>query len=277
VAIGRLRPYVEIDVTNESNFLAFIDDSTTAGGESVLAGHIATREAWDKFKPEWEAMLLAFGILDADGNRHFKMSEMARPPERLERVQWFYRVIEDHVTLSLACRVNLTEYEAALQTIRRNAQQIGMQFVDFDRFENPFAFQFRAMMDQFHTDRALLNAELADGKVDFYFDDRMEEGFISAAWADYMASRTEDVKDRYGAKPIFGSDKQYLPLQAADLWAWWVREWYEEDASDLPTKMENFDFGRWRGKKRPCLTISYNEAQIVEGLMSAFTITQRNP
>jgi hypothetical protein len=157
--------------------------------------------------------------------------------------------------------------------VRTNAQKLGLQFVYFDRFENPFAFQFRALMDQFHTDRRLLDPELADGKVDFYFDDRMEEGFISAAWADYMASRPEEVKDRYGAKPIFGSDQQYLPLRAADLWAWWVREWYEENASDLPTKMENFDFGTWRGKKRPCVAISYNEEQIVEGLMTACSLT----
>ncbi|WP_072816856.1 DUF3800 domain-containing protein [Bradyrhizobium erythrophlei] len=254
------------------NFLAFIDDSSTPGGESVLAGHIATVEAWEKFKPEWEAML-PFGTLAENGKQHFKMSEMAALPERMERVPWFYRIIEEHVTLSLACRIDLTEYEAALERIRNNAQKLGLQYVNFDRFENPFAYQFRALMDQFHTDRPLLDPELADGKVDFYFDNRMEEGFISATWDDYMSSRPDETKNRYGAKPIFGNDQTFLPLQAADLWAWWVREWYEEDASELPTKMENFDFGTWRGKKRPCLTISYNEDQIVEGLMSTCVLT----
>jgi hypothetical protein len=255
-------------------FQVFIDDSSTPEGESILAGHIATPEAWAKFKADWEAML-PFGTLDANGKRHFKMSEMATLPERMERVPGFYRIIEDHVTLSLACRVNLTEYEGALQRIRDDARKLGLNYVNFDRFENPFAFQFRALMDQFHTDRALLDPELKDGKVDFYFDDRMEEGFITAIWDDYMASRPEEIKRCYGAKPVFGNDQQYLPLQAADLWAWWVREWYEEDASDPPTKMEAFDFGKWRGKKRPCLTISYNEDQIVEGLMTACTIEQR--
>jgi hypothetical protein len=87
-----------------------------------------------------------------------------------------------------------------------------MQFVDFDRLKNTFVVQFRALMDQFHTDRALLDPELEDGKVDLYLEDRMEEGFISSAWDEYMANRPEDVNSRYGAEPTFGSDRQYLSL-----------------------------------------------------------------
>lgn len=56
------------------SFQAFIDDSTTPGGEFVLAGHIAPAEAWAKFAKEWEE-LLPFGTLAENGKYHFKMSE----------------------------------------------------------------------------------------------------------------------------------------------------------------------------------------------------------
>jgi hypothetical protein len=108
-------------VAKPSNFLAFIDDSSTPGGESVFAGHIATTDAWAKFKSEWEAML-PFGTLAENGKQHFKMSEMAALPERMERVPWFYKIIEDHVTLSLACRISLADYETALERSHQCAE-----------------------------------------------------------------------------------------------------------------------------------------------------------
>jgi hypothetical protein len=49
-----------------------------------------------------------------------------------------------------------------------------------------------------------------------------------------------------------------------DLWAWWVREWYGEDAIDTPDKMRKLDFGTWQGKKRPVLIFSINEDHMVD-------------
>ena len=39
-------------------FKAFIDDSSTPGGEFVLAGHVANAEEWAEFTKEWEELLL---------------------------------------------------------------------------------------------------------------------------------------------------------------------------------------------------------------------------
>ncbi|MGB6171717.1 MAG: hypothetical protein WBG12_07110, partial [Xanthobacteraceae bacterium] len=74
----------------------------------------------------------------------------------------------------------------------------------------------------------------------------------------FILSRPDEVQQFYGAKPRFDSDQKLLPLQAADLWAWWVRDWYEEDASDLPDKLKALDFGQWKGKKRPRYSLSTN-------------------
>jgi hypothetical protein len=80
-----------------------------------------------------------------------------------------------------------------------------------------------------------------------------------------MGSLTDEgVRHPYGDVPRFGNDQEYLALQAADLWAWWVREWYEEDAIDTPDKMRKLDFGTWQGKKRPVLIFSINEDHMVD-------------
>ena len=88
----------------------------TAGrkNEFVLAGHIATPEMWAQFSKAWEE-LLPFGTRAKNGKLHFKMSEMGLSPERLSRVPAFYRVIEDHVLLSMSARMNLEDYERALE------------------------------------------------------------------------------------------------------------------------------------------------------------------
>jgi len=77
-------------------FQAFIDDSYTPDGEFVLAGHVATAESWVAFAKEWEE-LLPFGTIAPNGKFHFKMSEMAALPERMERLPAFWRAIQNHV------------------------------------------------------------------------------------------------------------------------------------------------------------------------------------
>ena len=99
-------------------------------------------------------------------------------------------------------------------------------------------------------------------KVDFIFDNQSEKASILSAWGDYIDARPDNIRNYYGATPRFEDDQTFLPLQSADLWAWQVREWYEEDASDYPTKMEAFDFGKWRGKERPCIAITFDEEAI---------------
>ena len=60
-------------------FQAFIEDSYTRDGEFVLAGHIATEEAWVQFSKEWEELLPSGGTLAANGEYHFKMERNGGP------------------------------------------------------------------------------------------------------------------------------------------------------------------------------------------------------
>jgi hypothetical protein len=45
---------------------------------------------------------------------------------------------------------------------------------------------------------------------------------IISEWTKYIELREEELKPLYGATPRFENDQEFLPLQAADLWAWWI-------------------------------------------------------
>jgi hypothetical protein len=248
-------------------FQAFIDDSHSENGAFVLGGHIASAESWAEFSKEWGALLRSAGTIATNGIYHFKMSEMALYPHRMERVPAFYWVIEKYVLMSLSCKINLGDFDRAKKQVQNLMLDLRYK-VDFDSLESPYRFAFRCLIDMFHNHRTAIRKIIPlDQKVDFVFDDQSEKRVILAAWSDYIAERPDEIRDYYGTQPRFENDQEFLPLQAADFWAWWVREWYEEDAVDLPEKMEKFDFGKWKGEIRPSVAISFNEEQIAEALL----------
>ncbi|MDE8650971.1 DUF3800 domain-containing protein [Novosphingobium album (ex Liu et al. 2023)] len=84
------------------------------------------------------------------------------------------------------------------------------------------AFYF--FMNQFHFGRhepSVARVIDPNVRVDFVFDDRGEKRKILEAWDRYIAPH----RDRFGAFPSFQNDMEFLPLQAADLIAWWVGKW----------------------------------------------------
>ncbi|MCK5518386.1 MAG: DUF3800 domain-containing protein [Alphaproteobacteria bacterium] len=241
---------------------AYIDDSYNADGVFVLAGHISSAESWASFAKEWEK-LLPYGTLAPKSNKyHFKMNEMAINKERMSRVQAFYRVIEDHVQCSIACSYNMKDLEKA-----KNRIFVPGLAIDWGFLNNPFLFAFRALMDMFHTRKEeFIKAIQLDQKVDFYFDNQTEKKFVYKFWDSYMNERPETCRKYFGIVPRFEDDKEFLPLQAADLWAWWVRKWVEEGK---PEKMEDCDFGGWKAKRKnhPKIHISFNEDELVTGII----------
>jgi len=100
-------------------------------------------------------------------------------------------------------------------------------------------------------------------KVDFIFDERAEKTPILEVWDEYLAKKDDHVRKQYGAAPRFEDDQQ-----AADLWAWWVREWYEEDASPVPDKLQQINFGLWRGKPRRKVILDVTEEHLIDTLTS---------
>lgn len=64
--------------------------------------------------------------------------------------------------------------------------------------------------------------------VDFIFDNDSERARLSPIGGWFRASLKPEVRRLIGRNPIYGDDEICMPPQAADLWAWWVRNWREE-------------------------------------------------
>ncbi len=240
-------------------FQAFVDESFTQGATYVLGGYIADADAWAHFAKDWDE-ILPLATRSKSGALRFKMKEMAASPNRMKSVPTFYSVIEKYDLFSLSCRFNLADLKRAKQRV-----YVPNLKIDWGYMDNPYAFAFRALMDMFHSNRALLVPAFPLGqKIDFIFDKRNESKAILAAWDDYIKARPDESREHYGANPGFEDDETFLPLQAADFWAWWVRRWTEEG---VPEKIETRDFGQWKATKRPRgADISFTEDQIHEAM-----------
>ncbi len=252
-------------------FQAFIDDSKDEDGTFVLAGHIAPAESWAKFARDWERML-PHGTLAPNGTYHFKMNEMAWLPERMARVPGFFRIIEEHVTMSVSCAVNMREIENAKKRIWAPCATIDWTFLS-----NPYLVAWRLLLDTFHHDRLGLLANILplSEKVDFIFDRQTEQKYVLAAWDAYLANRSVEIKALMGATPRFEDDQDFLPLQAADFWAWWSRKWHVEGTQE---KADRCDFGTFKGIRHPYpkLALHLTEDDAVRILLE-MTVTNFKP
>ena len=240
---------------------AYIDDSQSTNGTFVLAGYIASAERWAAFAKEWESAL-PFGTLNKYSKYHFKMSEMALLPERMERVPYFYKIIEANVLASLSIAINIRDLAAA-----RNRLCLYNAAIDWGYVNNSFLFAARALFDLFHHRRSeMIEFIPIDQGIDFIFDDQSEKGAILNAWSRYLSNMPVEIREMFGATPRFENDEKFLPLQAADLWAWWVRKWTDDGL--LSERLNRPQFGHWVGGTYPHWHISINltQEQIIENL-----------
>ncbi len=238
---------------------AYIDESCDEDGVFVLAGCISNAESWAAFTKEWEEVL-KYGILNKQGRYHFKMSEMALNEERMSRVPLFLKIIEKYVLGFISAKINVSELKRALTRIR-----IPNVHINWDALSNPYYVTFRCLLDMFHLERdQMADVIPLDEQVDFIFDYRDEKKTILSIWDEYIKARPDEVKKYYGAAPRFEDDEKFLPLQSADLWAWWVRKWYKEET---PEKIKAVDFSEFNihaTRKHLKIEITFDEDQLVK-------------
>lgn len=240
---------------------AFIDESYTDGGVFVLGGHIANVNTWAEFSRDWEEML-PLGTLNKHGRYHFKMAEMAAR-DRMTDVPAFFRIIEKYVQASISLKINIAELERAKARI-----YVPNLEIDWGYYATPYRVAFSCLLDMFYGRRAGFTKEISPHeRVDFYFDDLSEKKPIRDAWDHFIETMPEERRRGYGVEPRFEDDEEFLPLQGADLWVWWVRKWYEDGT---PDKIGSCDIGIWKEKRKdhPKINFTYSEDQLVGSLMS---------
>ena len=199
----------------------YIDDSTTAEETFVLAGYISTAEKWAQFSDEWQE------LLDREPKwRRFKVSRVFNSIRygHLEdgasnRVIEFYRVIEKFVDKSVAVVVPIA-------ALKKAASDFGLP----EMYGNPYWVGWKTIV-QFCVE--WLHESGTTGPIDFIFDDQTEAGTINSIWDGFSASFPMEHRNLVPNRPRFRREEEFLPLQAADMYAWWVRRRHGELKTSL--------------------------------------------
>ena len=71
-----------------------------------------------------------------------------------------------------------------------------------------------------------------------------------------MSGMPEHFRHFAGNAPKLVDDEEFLPMQAADFWAWWVRKGYEEGSD---ADMFRGNFGTWLGDRIPGVSMLMNQ------------------
>jgi Protein of unknown function (DUF3800) len=193
---------------------AFIDDSGS-GGDSpwfVLAGYVGSVEAWDAFDAPWRAVLDGPPKLD-----YFKASEAEslRPDgqwsgiskdERNARIDALISVIGRHAKKAIHVRLKQKDYDEVIKP-----------YVP-PQWQNAYYFLFIGFLTAaVSTERYLGSGE----HIDFFFDSNREVEKPSRKLYSQVANLPQ-FQDRID-NIFYKDEKIFLPLQAADLFAWQVR------------------------------------------------------
>lgn len=232
---------------------AYIDDSYTDGGVHVLAGYMARAEAWAEFSKDWE-VLLPLARMGNNGKHRFKMSEMAH---RMEFVPAFYNVIQKHAAFA----VNFMISEADLERARARIWSDNVQIVwgPQDEIQNILFLRFIPAFFEWCWEDERIRNWLGGDQIDIYFDNDIAPGWVCDEWEKLIREIPEHAQSFIGDRPKPADDEEFLPLQAADFWAWWSRKGYEDG------KMKEIgrgDFGSWKAQKVPGFQLSTDEDRL---------------
>jgi hypothetical protein len=196
----------------------FIDDSGTHGKEPFfsLGGFISTSDKWAQFADAWKAELDRkpsipyFSMRSAFNPQHggpFKGWKQ-RPIER--KVSEFLKIIKNHAILRVSCSLRRDDYE---EIVKRGLFPKSI--------DHPYFVCFWRLI----IETVKFAHELKwNAPIDFIFDEQGKMGSETIKWYPYIKKVAPEAhKPYFGSPPIFRDDKIFLPLQAADLYAWTVR------------------------------------------------------
>lgn len=206
---------------------AYFDDSgsdTASDNFFVLAGYITTVAKWAKFSDEWQACLDR-----SPGAAYFKSTEAMhlRGEFRLdkgwtrelrdERVVELAHIIWRHCPIALSAVVRHQDFADTIATLPMFSGEKTISN------RHPYTFLWYHLLSEIWLNGHTFG--LGKGPCDCIFDKQL--GFEAEAYRFWQTLEEAMGKppvppwfDWIGSAPIFRDDKNFLPLQAADLLAW---------------------------------------------------------
>jgi hypothetical protein len=186
----------------------------------VLAGFVLSAYQWIVFAEHWQAILDA-----APKIPYFKMHEAWHLSEQFsrfstqqrdEKVTKFVSLIIEYRPLALKEVIHHSMYDRVF----KGKIAPGMDYPYLLPCSNIVGTLARYQYN---------NEWHPNDPVDFIFDEQGKESDkVQRVWSYGLQFVPLVLKPLIGGKPINRNDKDFLPLQAADLFAWHVRRFYEE-------------------------------------------------
>ena len=189
----------------------FVDDSGSGKKEPffALAGFVSTYKNWARFADAWEAALQADPAIP-----YFKMSNAYAIRGVFDG--WERRAIDGKVAvLTGVIRAHImVRVSSSMDRRAYNRWVAGKGPKDID---DPYFLCFYQLLYAtfVHQRRYHWNTQ-----IDWIFDEQGKLGPATVAfWPQFRKMAHPTVRPYIGSPPIFRDDKQFRPLQAADLYA----------------------------------------------------------
>jgi hypothetical protein len=212
---------------------AFVDDSGSEPQSPVfvLAGHISSTARWENFADEWREALAKppgaayFKAAEAMSlGGEFSMRKGWDSETRNQRVIELSEIVWKHATASISAQLMHRDWQDSYQLLAPIFSALPTK-----RFTHAYTFLWFTLLKELWLHPTKLTLDKA-GPCDFVFDQQLgfEEESV-AVWKemkriiDTPPTLPAHIRTWIGSPPIFRDEKCFVPLQAADLYAWSTR------------------------------------------------------
>ena len=197
---------------------AFVDESggKGQGGHLVLCALVSNSERWADFSDEWRMCLNTSPAL-----RRFKMKDAAgltgdffgwQPDARDKKLRELARIINRHAEFLVYCAVDLKGHEKVHATNLPKP------------LNEPYFWPFHIIIMSICLDLWDLGWR---ERFEIIFDEEVIFGPRAKAWYPVIKRvvqiREPEAHSIMPIDPLFRSDDEFRPIQAADLFAWCIR------------------------------------------------------
>jgi hypothetical protein len=196
---------------------AYVDDSGSEPSQPlyVLGGLILPEDTWKIFSDDWKHVLHSDPIID-----YFKASEVwdkEKGPfkefttkQRSGKVDALADIISTYRPLSISARVEWSVFRGFSERYKLD-----------DELNDPYFFLFFSLISQVVI---LGNENARFANVNFVFDKQGRVGVHARLWYAVLHTYCSNaVRALLGQRPDSADEQNELPLQGADMFAWYQR------------------------------------------------------
>lgn len=193
----------------------FVADESYDDESFIVGCHAAKVEDWKSFSREWKHAIDSCGAISPDGARYFHANEMSTRCE--EWLPYLSSIVGSTVGGGMVVRFKKLSIDRAQDRISIP----GLKLEKVSSESMMYSIGWNGLMKLVATIFKNPDLDIFKGGMEFIFDDCSNSKRLIESWDGEPTPNS--FKCVFPSAPIFKDDKEFLPLQAADLLAWCVR------------------------------------------------------